>query len=249
LIHDSVLYLAGDAGGSGNGDDGIQNVGNISIYNNRFIGVNVNPYNGFQHQDGIQTRGPRVRIYNNYFENIWNYPVYGDIRDQQDPESFQVFNNVFYNNPSTNITVGCNPASNIDDVRVFNNTIVNGGTGVAIGTGGGCTVTNAYVVNNLLYNVNTPMNNIAGVTVSNNTDGDTSGINFVNPMSDFHLQAGSTAAISQGISPSYINSITTRDRDGKARPNGSSWTIGAFEFGSTTGIVTPAPPQKLIITN
>lgn len=233
-IHHSEFYIIADNDGSGNGDDAIQNVGNISIYNNRFIGVDVPVYLGVQHQDGIQTRGPRVRIYNNYFEHIWNYPVYGDIRDAAEPESFQVFNNVFYNNPSQNVAIGCGGvASNLDDIRVFNNTFINAGNGIFLGQGEvGCTVSNGYIVNNLFYNIGaSTIVSVGGVTISNNSDGSTVNRNFVNPASDFHLTATSSAALDLGISPSYLTDITNLDRDNNVR-NVGDWDLGAYEFGS-----------------
>jgi hypothetical protein len=59
---------------------------------------------------------------------------------------------------------------------------------------------------------------------------------------DYHLLATSTAAIDRGISPSYLTSVYTTDKDGVTRPQGSAWDIGAYEF--TTGVteVRPAPP-------
>ncbi|HUD74523.1 MAG TPA: choice-of-anchor Q domain-containing protein [Terracidiphilus sp.] len=49
---------------------------------------------------------------------------------------------------------------------------------------------------------------------------------------DFHLTTGATSAIDHGASES---SIFTTDFDGTARPQGSAWDIGAYEY------VPPAP--------
>ena len=243
-IHDCVLNIATDISGNGFGDDGIQNVGNISLYNNRIIGVNVNPYSGSQHQDGIQTKGPNVRIYNNYFENITNYPIFGEFFSNGG--HFQIFNNILYKNPSQNISLGSSSSGlTIDDIQIFNNTIVNGGIGIALGQGyPNTTVTNSNVVNNLIYNTPTPTYIIGGPTVSNNTTGGTAGISFVSPTGDFHLQGASTAAIDKGISPSNITSITKSDREGNTRPAGTAWDIGAYEFGGIAD-TAPPPPQNL----
>lgn len=239
-IHDCVIDMA--TSGNGFGDDGIQNVGNISIYNNRFVGVNVSPYNGTQHMDGIQTCGPYVRIYNNYFENITNYPILGEFFG--DGGHFQIYNNVFLNNGSQNIAIGTSATGKtITDFQIFNNTIVNGGSGISLGGGfANTTTTNSFIVNNLIYNTPTDIVNFncsgcsgPSVIVSNNTNGGTTGISFVNAANDWRLQAGSTAAINQGISPSYITSVTTQDRDGNARPAGA-WDIGAYEYASNPGI-------------
>jgi hypothetical protein len=62
---------------------------------------------------------------------------------------------------------------------------------------------------------------------------------FVNPPSDFHLQAGSIL-IGAGVAISSFNV----DKDGVARPQGSAWCVGPFEFRSAT-LATPAPPTNL----
>src|SRR6267142_3395386 len=49
------------------------------MHDNRFISYPVTNYLAGQHQDGWQPlRGDHIKCYNNYFENITNYPFYGD---------------------------------------------------------------------------------------------------------------------------------------------------------------------------
>ncbi len=233
-VHHCVFNIRVKNDASGLGDDAIKNVSNISIYNNSFIGV-YTTYTSTEHNDGIQTAGPHVLVYNNYFEGIYNYPMYLDFTGiSSRVADVRVYNNVFYNNPSANIAMGNGSSTVIvDDVIIANNTIVNGGIGIGANDAGD-TYLNTYVVNNLIYNTPTATNLDVSITASNNTDGTTTNIAFVNPVSDFHLQAGSTAAIDQGISPSYLTDVFTTDADGNARTG--TWDIGAYEYQAPTSV-------------
>ena len=69
---------------------------------------------------------------------------------------------------------------------------------------------------------------------------------YVNPASDFHLQAGSPA-INAGVA---IGSVTN-DYDGNARPQGTGYDIGAYEYGGTvqpTSVPTSTPTPKSSLT-
>jgi Calx-beta domain len=73
--------------------------------------------------------------------------------------------------------------------------------------------------------------------VSNNVQG-VPATYFVNAAGgNFRLTSNATGAINTGVS---LSSMFTTDADGAARPQGSAWDLGAYEFGGT---VTPVPGQ------
>ncbi|MEP0859803.1 MAG: discoidin domain-containing protein [Ignavibacterium sp.] len=113
-------------------------------------------------------------------------------------------------------------ASTTSIVRVFNNS----GTTVA---------------NNLFYDKDDSMTNISNSgTNTNNIEGDPLFVDRA--ASNFRLTSGSPA-INQGIS----SSIVTNDLDGNARPQGSAYDIGAYEYvdGQTNDFI---PPQVVSAT-
>lgn len=150
----------------GNGDDGIGNVGQTTIKNNRFIGVycGENNYTYSQHQDGIQANDD-LWIEGNYFEDMAFTGVYlewqsGDGTGGHD----RIFNNVFaYPDPCYTagnqggnkqaIAIG-NHGGNwaISDVVVANNTIYGGDIAIAFQYQTANTLTNCACVNNLVVN-------------------------------------------------------------------------------------------------
>jgi len=231
-IHDSVFQIRyGNT--SGFGDDGFGGMECSSFYNNQVLGVYDANYTWGQHQDGIQTGGRYNQIYNNYFYNMQNYPIYGDQLGGT-LQHWRVYNNVFYA-PNTSqgyqaVAIGCDGQScTQDDIIVANNTIVSGANCIYINQGTPGTLTNTYVVNNVCYNAGSMK--VSTATQSNNTTS-SNGVTFVNPTSDWHLQTGSTAAIGDGISPSYLTSVYTTDKDGNQRTG--AWDIGAYEYKGTT---------------
>lgn len=242
-IHDCLLEIAYQSGNRGLGDDGMQGVGNISIYNNIIMGKPVSNYLGNQHQDGIQAQNSYVSIYNNYFKDVGQYPIYGDWFSRSSDAHWRIYNNVFYNCPTVCFTMGCDGRTcSVDDILVANNTCVNSGN-IGIGDGGTPgTWTNLYIVNNLNYNGGGIYHGSGSPqTISNNYVG-TANIQFVSS-TNFHLQSNSTAIINKGISPSYLTSVYTTDKDGVQR---SGWDIGAYEF-VTDSASNPMPPVLNIV--
>lgn len=66
----------------------------LTMHDNRFISYPETNYLAGQHQDGWQPlRADHIKIYNNYFENISNYPIYGDAY-YGGFSHFYVFNNI-----------------------------------------------------------------------------------------------------------------------------------------------------------
>jgi hypothetical protein len=254
LIHDNVLHLRQQTGNSGIGDDGFQWLENASVYNNFFIAVMTSAQN-IQHQDGIQTCGSYMAIYGNYFENIGNYPVYGDCFGSG--SHWRVYNNISSGAglPLQHFAMGFEQTSGstLSDFIIANNTAYSStGSNLCVSLGGGYSgnsVKSSYIVNNLCYN--TSVQSIPGggsITVSNNYEG-TANVSFVNtanyPNQDFNIQPNSTNAINRGINPapSYLTSFYTTDASGVTRPN--PWDLGAYESGGGPPPSGPVPPTNL----
>jgi hypothetical protein len=137
----------------------------------------------------------------------------------------KVYNNLVWNNKQgVQINYG---ASNSE---VHNNTIYNNigveGYGIYVGSGS----TNAAIKNNIAYKNQFAIGNLGSAsTLANNLTTDPL---FMGAASgNFRLQSTSTA-IDAGTSA--VNTIVTIDFDGTPRPKGTSFDIGAYEFGSST---------------
>ena len=59
---------------------------------------------------------------------------------------------------------------------------------------------------------------------------------------DFHLQGTDTVAKDNGVS---LSTLFTTDKDGIARPQGTAWDIGAYEFVTAVTKILPQPPANL----
>jgi len=135
----------------------------------------------------------------------------------------RLYNNISYANDYYGIYVGHTSSGS----RVENNTVYNSGTnGIFVGDG----ATTATVKNNISHSHSNNLK-LTNATNSNNL---TSNPLFVSASGkDFHLQS-SSPAIDAGTSISGISS----DYDGKPRPSGAKFDIGAYEYqgsGSTSG--------------
>ena len=254
-IHDSTFYLWYTTPGIG--IDGLKWCAHISVYNNRFIGVHNTAYTGGQHQDGTQSFDDYEAYYNNYYENIQNYAIY------QDPHSgaptsnhWRIYNNVFNQwsagGAAYAVASGCeNVSCTISDLLVANNTVVNAGSCMGFSN---VTLPANYstteIVNNICYNSGPIVidTHSGTITNSNNTNGSTTGLTFVNAQTnasgDWHLISSATAAIGQAINPSYLTSVYTTDKDGTTRT--APWDIGAYSFGGATGPLNPPSSLKAI---
>lgn len=243
-IHDSIIQLR-YGNQSGFGDDGIGGMECTAFYNNQVLGIFDATYTWSQHQDGIQTGGQYNSIYNNYFNNLQNYPIYGDQVGGGTLQHWRIYNNVFYD-PSTSqgnqaVSIGCDGTScTQNDILVANNTAVSNVNCIYLNQGTAGTLTGAYVINNICYNSGGMQ--VSTATQSNNTTS-TTGITFVSATSDWHLQASSTSAIGQGISPSYLTAVSTTDKDGNQRT--SPWDIGAYQYNGVAQS-SPSPPTNVV---
>ena len=156
-------------------------------------------------------------MYNNGF--FRNYPAI----TVGEGSSNLVYNNVIYNNFGGIWVYKDGTNTNVVNNTLYNNTVL----GIQIYNPN----TNAVVRNNIIIGSNGPAvdDQGSGSIISNNT---TVAQNFVNVNAgDFHLLSGSTA-----IDAGVTLSISSTDKDGISRPQGSNYDIGAYEF--TIGIIT-----------
>ena len=135
--------------------------------------------------------------------------------------------NLVYNNLVWNNQAGISVDYGASNSGIFNNDVYAnaGDAGIRIGYSGGAT--NTTIQNNIIYqNTNGDIKDYGTGTVADHNLLNTTNPLFVDAAtSNFHLQAGSPA-INTGIT---VAAVTT-DFDGIARPQGSAYDIGAFEY-------------------
>lgn len=130
-------------------------------------------------------------------------------------------NNIIYNVGGSGIDI----LAQAQDAALLNNTIVSA-TGYPVQVGLFDTATDSDIKNNIFWNNGSGdsinLVNESGTDATNNV---TSNPLFVSLGTDFHLQAGSPA-IDAGVALAAV----TDDYDGNARPSGSFYDCGAFEY-------------------
>jgi parallel beta-helix repeat protein len=149
----------------------------------------------------------------------------------------QFYNNIVYSNTGTAVSVAYTNGGTNN--QIYNNTVYgNTGIGIEINTSAPQTV----VRNNIVYgNGNVIVDwGATGTVQSSNL---TTNPQFVNASAhDFSLQAGSQA-IDAGVA---ISAVTT-DIQGVARPKGTSYDIGAYEYGK--GLTPLSAPSNFRIAS
>lgn len=131
--------------------------------------------------------------------------------------NIRIYNNISYGNAGGGVSFYTEPGGRISDVSIINNTVVdNQRNAIEVNTDG-------LSGNNPVFNNIFSGNGIggAGLKIGENFTGDAQ---FVNPSAgDYHLRAGS-AAINAGVvgAPAF-------DKDGKSRPLGGGFDMGAYE--------------------
>jgi hypothetical protein len=183
-------------------------------------GVYVNGNNG------PQGRAVDITIRNNVFYNTrhgWAVQMYpGTLRN------IDVVNNTFaFGNPNKSYTYIVLDASLID-VTVRNNIFYQPQAGKTMELGSGLSANNVLVSHNITSgNAMTDRTAPSGMTLSNNRT--STNAMMVNPTAfDFHLLPGSPALDTGVALPEVV-----LDFDGRSRPQGSGYDVGAFE--SPTG--------------
>jgi hypothetical protein len=230
---------------------------NIEVYNNTSF-PNANavqaPY-AYGCGSGCQSTDWTFR--NSYFhDNTWAMAISGASASAGGPGT-KVYNNIFANNgkpsvwgisdsPGCALTIGYNITTGF---QVYNNTFYNNqcagwpGGGFAIAYPGYGEQSNIDIQNNIFWQNG---NNDAIDPAIVSTPGFNAGHNlqnvnpsFVNAPVDFHLKTGSPA-IDTGTTETLFNT----DKDGSARPAGSAYDIGAYEYIGNSA-KAPAAPQNL----
>jgi parallel beta-helix repeat protein len=194
--------------------------GHDTVIENNNIHHNANGGMQIYSQAGDTTINQRMHIRNNWVhDNCTNVGTscIGGILIANGADNY-IYNNIVANNNST----GIRSYSATQSTRIYNNTVVNHGTGIHLHD-----QTGLIVRNNILHQNRTPIaGSNSSTTQSNNLTTDPKFISS----SDFHLQLGSPA-INAGISLPEVPC----DFDGNKRPGGSAYDIGAFEYGSSPG--------------
>ncbi|MDO8725005.1 MAG: carbohydrate-binding protein [Candidatus Methanoperedens sp.] len=148
----------------------------------------------------------------------------GSLRD------IKIYNNLLYNNAATGFAVAWYSKGPVDNIQFINNVLYN--NGLVDNWGGGISIeftgaTNVILRNNIVYsNRNYQVQNStgSGTTIDNNLI-DVNPL-FVDPSAeDFHLKTGSN-----GIDKGSSTNAPTVDFDGKLRPSGAGYDIGAYEY-------------------
>ena len=262
-FHHNEVWIPRHPTSIGIGDDGIQgSAWGLDIYNNKFIGYEVEVYADSQHMDAIQMlAGGYIRIYNNEFIDIENYPIYMEAYCSG-------FSNLYiWNNlirwetksitdaapPIGIVVTGKRAGNQISNVWVFNNDIIDIDEHNSIffnNSNGDATFANCGAYNNVSVNGGSGMSLHANVDTDSNVNitaanAPNTFTSYVTNSSsnDFTLKSTDTTLTDQGCKTcggdnADLTSISTTDFDGDARS--ATWDIGAYE-GGVAGPDTTAP--------
>lgn len=232
-------------------------IANNTVTGNRRIGIYIDAWNA--HVQNID-------IYNNKIYGITHAAgISISNEDGGKVSGIRVFNNIIYNTKDGIIIPNPNkrPYEPVDNIQIFNNTIVHSGYNVDYPGGYGFKMdnpdaTNIKVYNNIIADAQTEQMNVNSSVptaqyvlernliyvykgASGNSRKGTNPIEadplFVNQAAnDFHLKSGSPA-----INAANTAYVATKDFDGKSRPSGGGYDVGAFEYTGSTGTDTEAP--------
>ncbi|VVB59740.1 Right handed beta helix region [uncultured archaeon] len=203
--------------------------------------------------DAWDAQSGNIDIYDNYIHDSSNAGTRGIAIGAEQGGSakyINVYNNIVANLAATGINIPWYSKGTVDNVKIINNVVYKtdtlsqwaGGIGIQANTNGG-TTTNIIVRNNIVSQngvaqisngigssatiTNNLIDGSGGVTGSNYVTGSPQFVNAAG--GDFHLQS-SSPAINNGIS----TDAPDKDYDGKSRPQGNGYDIGAYESGGSS---------------
>jgi parallel beta-helix repeat protein len=212
-------------------------VDGCNIYNTSAAGIQVYNASG-DPPNGNVIRNTRIHdiTTTGSLNQVWGIMVAGN--------NTQLYNDIIWNikiganNPgNAGITIGDGQSNNL----IANNTIYNdSNTGIYVGNGSSNTVQN-----NIVYQVTgSPYIDTGSGTVQATN---LFGVNplFVSPpTNNFQLQSASPA-----INAGTPISVVTTDINGVPRPQGSPYTIGAYQYSSGSSSTPAAPTNVRIVPN
>lgn len=213
-------------------------VADVEVYNNKIYNygtADVNSQNGGI-QFGLGTSG---RLYNNFIKGNPN-GTGGQAIVIQGIGNNYVYNNVIVDSPDEAITINVKPTPLATDIvnrgwlggtYIINNTIVNPGKAAVadfINEAPGNVFYNNLIVTGREPNWNRLKTNYDWKVANNIVLTSIADAKFVNPAQDnYNLQSGSPAV---NVGRDVASFGVTRDFEGKGRPSGAAWDVGAFEL-------------------
>jgi parallel beta-helix repeat protein len=242
FINNEIYNISGpNTGRTGQGGQGIQEstagggTCNNLVAQNYIHDVGAAWDNTFDHGLYMECGG------NTYVNNILSHNTYGSgfqLADYYPASNVRVYNNVMANNGAYGMVIWTSGGS-FTNLTVDNNIAYGNQRGFA-----GCAAAGTGIVlsNNISYN-NSATNYTqdacgGGSATFTNTNMKQSNPLFVNPSSDWHLQAGSPA-----IGAAISSPIVTIDYANNLRP-GTGVTIGAYQYNSA---YTPPPGSATFV--
>jgi hypothetical protein len=241
---DHVQLDSGPYGGTG-----------LTLCSNVVVGYG-NGYTGTQHQDGLQIiGGPAnyVKVCDNWFIDIANYPFYGDLAASA--TNILIYNNVCAltdpnlakqsmqalvlgrddgidpNNPV--YEVNCTIANNatVGYTNMGSQAVAFGNDPKGLSTQVGCVVANNAAIGGSYFSVSSQIQSNANVQLTEAQAASSFKYysRFAGTNNDLHLLAGATSLIGKGTN---LTSYFTTDKDGNTRPASGAWDIGPYEYSS-----------------
>ena len=252
LVHHNYIQVGGNQDSAGYGADGIRWGPGTSFYNNTIESYKMNYGPTGQHQDGFQVSDEFVKIYNNIIKNMGNSAIFIDTFSP--PKDVLIYNNVI--SIDVEAMTGYHRGIEIfheggvpgiwNNVRVYNNTIVDmpGYISIHLQTPK-TTGINVEVKNNLIYKSNDIISDVTNAVIGNNFVNGWGTPQFLyystkNPKNNYSLLRTDTVAKDRGVA---LSSFFTNDILGVARPQGTAWDIGAYEY----KVKTPMNPVIISI--